>query len=76
MDWIIWYVLPMVFIWAVLVLCIKYAPTWDAADTRTVSWGFIFSVIPMVNVIMVGGMLLIAVYTLIEALINKARGRE
>ena len=76
MDWLIWYVFPMVFVWVVLILVIKYAPTWDAADTMTVSWGFIFSVIPVVNVIIAGGMWVIAAYTLIEALINKARGES
>jgi hypothetical protein len=64
----------MLFIWVVSILGIKYAPTWEPADTMTVSWGFIFSVIPVVNVIIAGGMWIIAVYTLIEALINKARG--
>jgi hypothetical protein len=76
MDWIVWYVFPMLFIWVVLALGIKYAPTWDAANTMTVSWGFIFSVIPVANVIIAGGMCIITVYTLIEALINKARGES
>jgi uncharacterized membrane protein (DUF485 family) len=66
----------MLFMWIVLVLIIKYSSTWDDAKTMTVSWGFIFSVIPVVNVIIAGGMWVIATYTLIEALINKARGES
>jgi hypothetical protein len=66
----------MVFMWLVLVLGIKYTPTWDVDKPMIVSLGFIFSVIPVVNVILVGGMCIITVYTLVEALINKARGES
>ena len=76
MDWVVWYVLPMLIVWLVLILTIKYSPTWGAANTMIVSWGFVFSVIPTANVILAGWLCIISVYTLVELVVEEYKHRQ
>jgi uncharacterized membrane protein (DUF485 family) len=75
MDWLLWYVLPMLIVWVVLILVIKYSSTWDAANTMIVSWGFVFSVIPVANVILAGWLCILAVYTQVELVVEEYKRR-
>jgi hypothetical protein len=65
----------MLIVWVVLILTIEYSPTWDEANTMITSWGFVFSVIPVVNVILAGWLCILAIYTQVELVVEEYKRR-
>jgi hypothetical protein len=70
LSWLILYVLPLLITWGILFLACRLSSVWDDTKTKVIATWFVLSVIPFINICVASIVLLLALYTLAECLVE------